>query len=192
MLHVIEQATVRRSPNGTKRTMWVCRCKCGRTCEVSSPDLRRHDGKAIRACAHCAGIIHGHTRTGWQSPTYKSWRSMLTRVKRDTGYKNVSICKRWLTFSNFLNDMGERPEGCTLDRYPSRFGPYSPDNCRWATPSQQMRNTAKNVLVRINGQNKILRDWLTIYGISSGAYYWRIKHGMSSVQALTTPLRTAA
>jgi hypothetical protein len=114
---------------------------------------------------------------------------MLTRLKQDRRYSKIKVCTRWLTFVNFLADMGERPAGCTLDRFPYRYGPYAPDNCRWATPHQQSRNLTNNVLIRIKCENRVLRDWLVHFGISNGAYYWRIKHGMTPIQALTTPLR---
>lgn len=91
-------------------------------------------------------LRHGHTIGREYSPTYHSWQAMLARcryLERDTENKHIgrgiSVCDRWMSFDAFLHDMGERPEGCTLDRIDNDVG-YSPSNCRWATPTQQARN----------------------------------------------------
>lgn len=94
-----------------------------------------------------ANLIHGHAKKRTYSPTYSSWQSMLARcryLKRDNDKKycgrGIKVCKRWENFALFLKDMGERPEGKTLDRYPNNNGDYEPGNCRWATPVEQARN----------------------------------------------------
>lgn len=104
----------------------------------------------------------GHTRHGHssreingqkESPTYRSWLAMRSRCQREgrenaSRYRNkgISVCDRWESFDAFLADMGERPKGTTLDRYPDLEGDYRPENCRWATPREQARNTRRNKL----------------------------------------------
>lgn len=104
-------------------------------------------------------VRHGHGSKG-QSPTYVSWYNMLTRCRnpratkfRYYGGRGVCIDPRWLEFSAFLADMGERPSRKhTLDRYPNGDGNYEPGNCRWATQSEQCRNRrSSRPVVRSDG-----------------------------------------
>lgn len=90
---------------------------------------------------------HSHTSTHPPSATYNSWAGMLRRCTdpKATGYEDyggrgIKVCERWRSFTAFLEDMGERPEGKTLDRFPDKDGNYEPGNCRWATVTEQNRN----------------------------------------------------
>jgi hypothetical protein len=87
------------------------------------------------------------------SRTYASWQAMKTRCTNPNNChferymrKGITYDPHWEKFENFLTDMGERPEGMTLDRFPDKNGNYCKNNCRWATPTEQSnnRNKAKN------------------------------------------------
>jgi hypothetical protein len=94
-------------------------------------------------------LTHGHT---WKdpvtgrarvSPTYRCWQAMKYRCQRRADYMvlGIQVCERWLSFENFLEDMGERPSlDHSLDRWPNNQGDYRPGNVRWATRSEQQRN----------------------------------------------------
>ena len=121
------------------------------------------------------GTTHGMKYTR----EYNSWCSMLTRVrgtnpaKDRASYKNVNVCDSWLEFENFYADMGERPEGMSLDRI-DNDGDYGPENCRWATPATQQRNRGANKLnekraAEIRGLcawDMKQKDIADIYGVS--------------------------
>lgn len=87
---------------------------------------------------------HGLTDT----PTWNSWFAMRQRCLNPKapayamyGARGITVCEHWDSFLNFLADMGERPANHTIDRIDSR-GNYTPENCRWATPTMQSRNTS--------------------------------------------------
>ena len=95
-------------------------------------------------------IKHNHrSRTG-ASPTYSSWNAMMSRCFqpktfsfKSYGAKGITVCDRWRTFANFLEDMGERPEGCTLGRHGDQ-GNYEPGNVSWQTKDEQRRCYDRN------------------------------------------------
>jgi hypothetical protein len=114
---------------------------------------------------------------------------MRDRVARDPGYAHVTICALWSEFSQFKKDMGEQPEGKTLDRVNGAFV-YSPETCRWATPKEQANNTSRNVVVSLFGRAQTLSQWATEVGLNYRTVHNRVNAcGWSFERALTTPHR---
>ena len=102
------------------------------------------------------------------------------------GARGITVCARWLQFTNFLSDMGERPAGMTLERSDGAKG-YSPENCTWATPTQQARNKRTNVLVTHGGHTATVAEWAERTGLERKTLEYRIRAGWPAERALTTP-----
>jgi len=136
-------------------------------------------------------IIHTHHKR-----TYSTWRHMKNRCLNKNypkynhyGGKGVVVCERWLnSFEDFLNDMGERPVGMTLDRI-NNDGNYEPDNCRWATNIQQLNNTSKNKYIMYKDQTLTLSEWSRVLGLNYELIKSRLLNGWSIEKTFTTPKR---
>jgi len=121
-----------------------------------------------------------------KSPTYRSWRAMIQRCQSPSYharhlYQGVKICDRWRIFENFLADMGERPPGMSLDRYPNVKGDYEPGNCRWATPMQQANNRRSSRLIEVPGVGtKTAAEWSRVSGVSGSLITQRIDRDKKS------------
>lgn len=146
--------------------MWRCQCSCAE----GTIKAIQGDSLTMKKTQSCGCLIdevalpaawkasrkHGYARGHKPSPAWRSWSSMFTRCYnpqfkdyRHYGGRGIVVCARWIGkegFQCFLADMGERPKGTSLDRYPDMNGNYEPSNCRWATPSEQSRNTRKSKL----------------------------------------------
>lgn len=185
------------SAYGGKRT-WRCLCDCGREVVVAGNSLRTGNTKSC-------GCLHRERAVAWgksrkrhgrsASPTWKTWRSMLSRAhfgssKDRSNYldRGIDVCERWLKFENFLEDMGERPDGLSLDRVNNERG-YSKENCRWATHHQQARNRRTSRLITVKGETMTLAEWCERIGIDRGTVSSRLRAGLTPEQALFSPVR---
>jgi hypothetical protein len=139
----------RRSPR-ISIVHWKCRCTCGNEMTATSSDLGSGNtqscGCFMRDRVRETSTTHGHTSGGWTA-TFRAWSGMKTRCYNPNtksfkhyGGRGITVCKRWYdSFENFLADMGEKPVSMSLDRIDNERG-YAPDNCRWATASEQNKN----------------------------------------------------
>lgn len=125
-------------------------------------------------------------------PLYSRWLGMVQRCNDPNhvryamyGGKGVMVCERWRDFPNFLEDMGMPEPGMSLERLDNN-GDYCPENCVWATASQQTRNKSCNRNITFNGETKCLQDWATAIGLSFSALNERLSK-WTLERALTTP-----
>lgn len=129
---------------------------------------------------------HGHASRGEYSPTYRVWVNLQTR-KRHQKYDGITVCERWRdSFETFLADMGERPEGLTIDRIDNDKG-YEPGNCRWATQKEQQNNRRNNRLITVNGRTQTLAQWAEETGFNRKTISRRLDLGWSAEKALSVP-----
>ena len=126
-----------------------------------------------------------------KSPTWRVWIKMRERCNdsnhlwyKNYGGRGIKVCDRWQnSFENFFADMGERPEGMTIERKDGNKD-YSPGNCIWATRKEQARNTRKNVVLVFNNESHCLAEWSEITSIPVGTLQFRISHGWPVSKAL--------
>lgn len=125
---------------------------------------------------------HGDSR----SPEYLVWNAMRGRCLNPKnpayihyGARGIGICPRWLSYENFLADMGRRPSPAhELDRR-DNDGDYEPGNCRWATHKEQTRNTRRNRIVTVRGQKMPLVAAAELLGITLDMARYRMRKGRS-------------
>jgi len=175
-----------------RRTSWV-RCDCGTEKVVQNGALI---GGGTKSCG-CNQIKSKHGHAGQhRSTTYGAWAAMIqrctnphTRQFKDYGGRGITICERWLRFEDFLADMGERPTGKTLDRWPNKDGNYEKSNCRWATRKEQQRNMRTNNLLTAFGKTACISAWAEEYGMSKKTLWQRLQSGkLTHEEAVSRPV----
>lgn len=174
---------IRRHPSPGK-ARWLCVCKCG---ETSTPRENNLLFARTRSCGcqrRNAGARNNRTHGKSDTHLYWVWAKMRRRCQspRDPkwshyGGRGISVCPRWLGpegFANFAQDMGTPDKGLSLDRI-NNDGNYSPDNCRWATPSEQRANQREktNERVTIFGITQTRPQWARQLGLTLSAFYQR-------------------
>lgn len=190
-VYVISKSRVEHTKYNV-RVYWECRClKCGNVFEVRGDSL---SGKRlIKTCPHCAkNTCRGLSKTR----IHAIWTTMLQRCNNENnpvyhsyGGRGIKVCERWLDFNNFYDDMiGSYSDNLTIDRIDCN-GDYCKENCRWATRTQQGRNTRKCLRIKYHGQEKCLSEWCESLGLPYGTIKSRLRRGWGVAKAFETPFR---
>lgn len=164
---------IRRDGKGSP-TKWMCLCQCGKSHVVTMQPLV--EGR-VKSCG-CLQKDRIHRMI--KSPEYNTWASMRSRCRNETrkeypayGGRGITYCERWESFKNFYEDMGERPEGYSIERIDVN-GDYEPDNCEWIPLEDQCLNTRKRKIM-YNGKRIILAREAAKLNISRQALHQRLK-----------------
>ncbi len=185
------------SKNGLVRLL--CRCDCGKEKIVQYGNLKNGHTQSC-GCLNIEKIIQRSTKHGhYNDKTYQSWKSIIQRCTnqsynywKDYGGRGITVCKRWSGkngFIHFLEDMGERPRGKSIDRKNNNKN-YCKSNCRWATRSQQQRNKRNNCYVTYEGKRWLLVELCEEFNMPYRLVYNRYYNGDWTLEdALITPVK---
>lgn len=168
----------------------LCRCDCGKEKEIALSSLKRGFTQSCGCYRREKGPGNQSHKQSY-TRTYKSWLSMRQRClnPNNPAYKNyggrgITIAPEWDSFAQFLADMGDAPDGMSIERIDNDKG-YGPDNCRWANRLEQARNTRKCRPITHNGETKTISEWAEQYGLKSSTLSQRIRNGWDMERALS-------
>ncbi len=180
---------LQRSQSIKGASTWLCECDCGTVKSIRGQYLR--NGNAVSCGCYQKEVVRKHGRRGKKGdprdPTYISFVAMKGRVMNPNnpayhnyGGRGIQICEAWMNggFVQFLKDMGDRPEGKSLDRI-DHNGDYTPENCRWATATEQSQNRRGLHLLACNGKVQAFSAWARELGISRGVLQRKMDKGMT-------------
>lgn len=196
-LIVIEKA----ENNRWGQIQWLCLCDCGQEAVVRGCYLVSNHTKSCGCLQKEArvqsSVKHGHYKNRKQSKTYKAWSGIIQRCNNPRngryhryGKRGITVCKRWVEFKNFLEDMGKKPtDKHSIDRV-NNNGNYCKSNCKWSLPKEQARNRKTNRMITYKGKTQCLVAWAEEIGIHHQTLLNRIvKLNWPIEKALTTPIR---
>lgn len=180
LLTVLSLFGVKKMPSGSRR-MWLCRCECGAETSVAGNNLTTGHTTSCGSKNHQSNY-HGMTNT----PIYHVWENMIARCTneshpswKDYGGRGITVCKEWMDFTVFHNDMRENyRHGLTIDREDNNAG-YSKENCRWITATEQQLNTRRVRRLTIGGVTMVAKQWSRKTGVCYTTLLHRLNQGCS-------------
>lgn len=178
------------SPQGARVLQRVCICDCGGVAYASIGSLKSGNTKSC-GCLAREMLTERATHGASGRRTFNIWCLMRKRCddKRDPAYggRGISYCDRWGKYEHFVADMGEAPDGLSLERK-NNDGGYEPGNCRWATQKEQCRNRRSSRSLTVRGQTHTIVEWAERTGVSRRTIMSRIRLGWDAERAITAPI----
>ena len=176
--------------NTDRSVYWYCRCDCGTVKEIAAGSLR----KGQSTSCGCYRTEVNSTNPHYKSPTYNSWDNMIGRCYRSSqpdydsyGGRGITVCQRWRdSFHNFLSDMGERPNGKTIDRQ-NVNGNYEPGNCVWSSSKEQQSNKRTSLRIPEDGKLFTFEEYSVHTGIPVHSLRFRRYSGVPLDKLRFTP-----
>lgn len=177
------------------RAYYHVRCSCGSEGWKYIDNLRRvlssSCGCLLQEVRKVSSVTHGMSKTR----VYAIWNMMQQRINLPSSFgypwyggRGLDMDPRWLKFEAFISDMGMPPEGFTIERIDNDRG-YWPDNCVWASRTQQARNTSRTVRFSAFGENLTIGEWAEKTGIKASTISSRMyTYGWSVEEAVSTPV----
>lgn len=186
------------APRLLKRLLWTCRCDCGRSADIYSDRLLSGHTKSC-GCLWRDAVVTSNAqnkRTHGQTLTrvYRIWVNIRYRCYNSSsslyplyGGRGIAMSDEWRTsFEAFARDMGPRPEGRASVERIDVNGPYSADNCRWATPKDQARNRRNTAFVERDGQVIDAASLAEQMGLSYSTVAHRARRGSHGLRRVTS------
>lgn len=171
---------------------WLWQCSCGKQIEAAAGKVRYGSTKSCGCYSAdiASNRLKKHGMFG--TPTYDSWAGMIQRCYNTNndryssyGGRGITVCDRWRdSFEAFMEDMGERPEGMTIDRENTN-GNYEPSNCRWATAKTQAENRRTALFVILDGVEMNASVAAKKLGVEISLFYSRLNQGYTADEIAT-------
>lgn len=185
-LTVIKKLNIRKG----KKVMWLCECECGRKCEVATSNLT---GEKQKSCG-CVKKVGNPTHGLYYTRQHRIWALMKDRCYNEKspnykyyGGRGIKVCEEWKnsfsTFYEWAMNNGYA-DNLSIDRIDVN-NDYCPENCRWATSTEQNNNTRKNKRIVYDSESHTLSEWAIIKNIPVSTLWSRLyRYGWSTKKSL--------
>lgn len=170
---------------------YLCECECGNKLVTAGQRLRNGQTKSCGCLARETSKANNYKHGKAGTAIYRTWSNIKNRCRnknhrnyKDYGGRGVDICDEWFnSFEQFYKDVGDIPEGMSLDRIDNNKG-YSKSNCRWATKAEQSKNRRNTINLEYMDKKMCLKDWARELNKPYSSMKMYIKNGLSIEQII--------